>query len=105
MEIYTKGQMMMSKYSLSKKVMPGACIGIHKNGDLMRRDTIVYELNRKDEIINELAEALKASKGFAEWIQILAKPDAEIYKHELCADSSVVITRIERALNKVENNG
>lgn len=79
----------MCKYSLSKKVMPGACIGIHKDGDLMRRDTIVHELNQQQAIIEELEKALKNVCTY--------KCDVNNFLCKSCF--------VTKALNKVENNG
>ncbi len=83
--------LVMSRYSLSKKVMPGVCVGIHKDSLLMRRDTIVHELNKKQEIIDELAAALKDTCS-----TILDKDACS----KICEECHVYI-----ALQKVESNG
>ena len=51
-----------------------------------------------------LKAALLDAKGFAELIQIIGTTDCEIYKHELRGDSDLAITRIDKALEKVDVN-
>lgn len=49
-------------------------------------------------INKDLQDALEEAKVFAEWVELLSKPDVEVYKSEMSHCASLSISRIEKAL-------